>query len=254
MNTIIDSLKIYYQVAGTGMAVFFLHGWGGSTQSMQGLQSALTGYGYKVYVLDLPGFGKSDQPTAAWGLTDYSKFVLEFIRSTGEKKYLLFGHSFGGRIALALAADQPSGLEKLILSGVPFIRERSPKQLILFFGAKTLGMVFRLPLLSSVRPLIRYLAYKIAGERDYYQTAGVMSGTFKKVIGADLTGLAPRISVTTLVLWGEDDKITPIRSAYILERIITNSSLVTVKGVGHGLPLREPARVAGIIDNFVRKN
>ena len=67
-----NGLKINYKVAGQGPVVLILHGWRSSLNTWETVQKILANMGYKVYLLDLPGFGKSDSPPKPWKVSDYT--------------------------------------------------------------------------------------------------------------------------------------------------------------------------------------
>lgn len=247
----IGGLKVYYTVRGQGPAVFLLHGWGGSSKSLEELQRELAEFGFKVYALDLPGFGQTPPPSRAWSVGDYAQLVRAFVEEQDEREFFLFGHSFGGRVAVKLASFKPVGLKKLVLCGAPVIREKTVKRFVFIAAAKILGLVFGLPVLSLGRGTVRYLAYKLAGERDYYQAKGLMRDIFKNTVGENLRPCLKEIAVPTLILWGGKDRLVPLENARVLEGEIAGARLEVLENAGHGLPLREPGKAAKIIALFL---
>ena len=81
MNTNIKGIKINYEIYGqeNSKEILILHGWGANIQSFAPVSNKL-GAKFKVYVLDLPGFGESDEPNEAFYVEDYANVVLEFIK------------------------------------------------------------------------------------------------------------------------------------------------------------------------------
>ncbi len=83
MQVVVNSLLTSYSRSGVSTGgkpeIVILHGWGDSAAGWQVLQAELT-KDYTITVLDLPGFGGTDRPSSAWGLTDYANFVTAFLK------------------------------------------------------------------------------------------------------------------------------------------------------------------------------
>ena len=132
---LINGLKTNYKIAGLGPAILILHGWGGGSNSYIPVQKFLAGAGYKVIVPDLPGFGKSEPPLSAWGVSDYVEWVNEFVNNQGLEKFFLLAHSFGGRVAIKFAVKHPEKILNLILYEAAGIKHKKTIfQFILFLN------------------------------------------------------------------------------------------------------------------------
>ena len=99
METIIKGKKIYYEVEGEGYPVILLHGWLANSKTMQPIANGLK-QKFKVYNIDIIGFGKSELPDNPMTTNDFGDFLKEFINNIGEKNPILIGHSNGGRIII----------------------------------------------------------------------------------------------------------------------------------------------------------
>ena len=104
-----------FKVAGNGQPVLILHGWGASSSSWEKVQEILSDNNYKVFCPDLPGFGKTEAPEKAWGVSDYVDWVLEFTKTQNLDNFILIGHSFGGRVSIKFANYYPEKIKSLIL-------------------------------------------------------------------------------------------------------------------------------------------
>ncbi len=118
-----QGLKLYYEVYGQGPPILLLHGWGGNVNSLRPVFNHLTA-SYRVYALDLPGFGRSTPPSSAWGTYDYAHLVAQFCSNLEIKSAHLIGHSFGGRVAINLCFYFPHLVNKLILVDSAGIKPR----------------------------------------------------------------------------------------------------------------------------------
>ncbi|HZG78511.1 MAG TPA: alpha/beta hydrolase, partial [Paenibacillus sp.] len=98
MNVTIDDLQIHYEAKGEGPDVVLLHGWGAELGTFHRIQESLSRH-FRVFAIDLPGFGKSSEPPAPWGVEEYTQFVRKFFEKLGIEQPILMGHSNGGRIS-----------------------------------------------------------------------------------------------------------------------------------------------------------
>ena len=234
--------------------VLALHGWGASHQLMTPATDRLAALGHPVIALDLPGFGDTPPPPAAWGVPDYANFVLTALDALGYDHVHLFGHSFGGRISLVLGADHPERIGKLVLAdsaGVPPQRSWSSQARLKTYRAarQTLEAVGARSLAQQLRGWYnaRY------GSPDFQQASGVMRETFVKVVNEDLLPYAARIKAPTLLFWGEKDMDTPLWQGRLLEKTIPDAGLVVHEGAGHYSYLDKLAETVKVMDYFYRQ-
>jgi len=237
------------------ITVLILHGWGSSSASWVEVKTILENNGFSVFTPDLPGFGKNKPPSSAWGVDDYVNWTLKFIEEKNLGRIFLLGHSFGGRIAIKLAAKYPEKLASLILvSGAGIKHQKTFWQRTVFYLAKIGGAIYILTFLPSVRRFIRKFFYRyIVRRKDYFEANGVMRETFSKVIDEDLTPFLNQINVPTLLVWGEKDKMTPLTDAYLMTNEIKSSILKIIPGNGHALNLDAPQKLTEAILKFLNK-
>ena len=246
-STEINDLNISYQVAGAGDVVLLLHGWGGEAASFQPVFDWLTQF-HKVYALDLPGFGKSQIPPTAWNTSDYAQFVIAFLERFCIPKAHFIGHSFGGRIAIIVSAEYPEKVDKLILVDSAGIKPPRTAKYHLRVGLAKIGKLLRR--CGRYGVLVADAIAARAGSKDY-QNAGAMRATLVKVVNQDLRPLLPRITASTLLIWGEDDKDTPISFGQIMEKEIPDAGLVVLKEAGHFSYLDKFPQFCRIVASFL---
>ncbi|MFA5013680.1 MAG: alpha/beta hydrolase, partial [Candidatus Paceibacterota bacterium] len=80
-----------------------------------------------------------------------------------------------------------------------------------------------------------------------------MREVFKKVVTEDLTDLMPRIKNPCLIIWGENDKATPIEDAFLLRDGIEGSELKVIEGVGHNPYRKKPEEFFASVLEFIKK-
>lgn len=223
-------------------SIIILHGWKLSTEKYQKLQINLSKKGYKVFIPDLPGFGKRVNINKIYTLDDYVNFVLRYIKKNNIHLPVLLGHSFGGRISLVVGAKYPSLIKSLVLTGVPgYLPSSKLKVKFFYYLAKIGQVIFYIWPLSIFADLARKILYRGAGAFDYYHTSGYLRETFKKIIRTDLTSYIKMIKIPTILVWGEQDVTTPVWIAQKMHTNIKNSKLVIVKGEGHNFVFENPS-------------
>ena len=246
----VNNLKIFIRIAGQGDPFLILHGWGRGLISWIDVQDELSKY-FKVFVLDLPGFGKSDLPPKAWNMDDYVSFILSFAKKIGINNFYLLGHSFGGSLAIKLSAQNQGNIKKLIL--VDSAGKRQGKN----FFKKALSRTTSLIKIFSFLPgysFFRRCFYKfILRSTDYVNASGIMKEVFKNVVSEDLSDTWQNIAIPTLIIWGRRDNITPIADAYLMNKEITNSQL-KIFDCGHGVHYEKPKEFIKAILGFLNKN
>lgn len=235
--------------------IVILHGWGRGSKSFISLKNLLEGRGYSAIFFDLPGFGAAGPPPKPWSVSDYANFVLERIESQNLGKVCLFGHSFGGRIAIKFAANYPERLAGLILCDAAGVTPRPKLKIAAFSYLSKIGnWIFSSSFLKLLRESARRFFYFLLGGRDYYFLQNdVMRETFRKVIDENLAGYLPKIKTPTMIIWGKNDKITPLSDAYFINKNIAGSELKILDGVGHSPYAEAPNELAKLIDHFISK-
>lgn len=244
-------MRINYTTKGQGKTVVLLHGWGGSSESLEKLAEELAG-NYQVVNIDLPGFGKSDVPQTPLKVEDYVEYLKEFLEQMKLRKVTLVGHSFGGKVIMLFATKYPKFLESIILINASGLKPKnSLKKTLFIVPTKVLGSIFKLPLLKQLAPTLRNIYYKlVVRERDYLN-AGPMKETLKVVVNQHFDQQVIKITTPTLLIWGEKDTQTPLWMAKALAKKIQGARLEIVKGATHGLPLKQPGIVANLIKLFL---
>ena len=250
---LINNLEINYKEAGEGKPLLILHGWEGSSDSWIKVQEILAKNGYKVICPDFPGFGKSKTPPKAWGVDDYSNFILNLIETLRLQNFFLLGHSFGGRVATKFVIAYPEKIKSLILCDSAGIKQKwGPKEKLLFRLSKIGNALFTAKPLVRFKDRARNVFYLFLRHKDYTRADGVMKETIKKVLEEDLLPILSKIKNRTLIVWGQQDKIVPIKYAYIFKEKIENSELKILPKVGHSPHLEAPEKLAEIIIKFIK--
>lgn len=233
------------------LPILILHGWGGSAVSYIPIKKILDDRSIPTYIPDFPGFGASLAPTRPWGTDEYAQWVIEQMDHEKIDRCFLYGHSFGGRVAIKLVVQYPHRFQKLILAGVPALPSRRSSKKILFLILAKIGkLFFNIPGVALLAPYAKKMLYRLAREHDYERTDGVMRETFKKVVQENLEPLLAHISIPTQILWGEKDQMTPLPVGKKIQQRIPGASLVVLKNAHHGIHKEQPKEVAEKIIQF----
>jgi pimeloyl-ACP methyl ester carboxylesterase len=252
MQISIDGVKVNYIVSGEGRNIVLLHGWGQNIQAFESVHKFLEKK-FRVFTIDFPGFGASDQPPTPWGIEEYTVLVEKFINELHIEDPILIGHSFGGRVSIVYGSR--NSVRKIILVDSAGVKpKRSINYYIKVYTFKTAKYLLKLPIINlREKELLDKLRAKF-GSSDYKNSSGVLQQTMVKVVNEDLTHLMPKISAPTLLIWGENDTATPVSDGKLMEKLIPDAGLVVLKGCGHFSYLEKFNEFAVIVDHFLKKD
>jgi pimeloyl-ACP methyl ester carboxylesterase len=231
--TKIQNLRIHYKIAGEGEPLILLHGWGSKIEHYEKLQNFLA-QNFRVYAVDLPGFGLSTAPDDVWGTAEYAQFLQAFLANIKICNPIIIAHSFGGKIALYALAKNLFTAAKLILINSAGINLPKPwKTRYKIYSYKLLKKIGSLPGIKIL------LAAKIAayqnksGSLDYRDTRGIMRSILVKVINEDLRALIPAVNAPTTLIWGEEDTSTPLEAGKLMQKLLPHAELIVLQKCGH---------------------
>lgn len=196
--------------------------------------------------IDLPGFGGTPAPEASWGSSRYAEALLPLLDEM-QRGVVVIGHSFGGRVAVHLAAIAPMRISGLVLTGVPLFRasdgpRRSP------LGFRVVKKLANVGLVSSERLERERRRY---GSADYRAASGVMRDTLVTLVAEDYTDVLSRVACPVELVWGDDDAETPLAGARKIEAVLgSRANLVVCKGAGHMTPMSVPGELRSAIERL----
>ncbi len=246
------AVHVYYQAynEGKGAGVVLLHGAGGSHLSYPPSIRRLSGF--HIYALDLPGHGKSGGEGER-SIEAYGGRVLDWMRAAGLEAAVIAGHSMGGAIAQTLAIEAPESVLGLVLIGTGARLPVNPQLLAEIATPETyrtaLGKIIAWSFDPSCPPrLMELVAKRMAETRPE-----VLVGDFIACDAFDLTERVSEIKCPTLVICGENDKMTPPRNAHFLTSQISGADLEIIPQAGHMVMLEKPQAVASALARFLTK-
>nr|WP_314179452.1 alpha/beta hydrolase [uncultured Campylobacter sp.] len=189
----------------------FLHGWGANKEIMKKAFGAYFKDLRHVYV-DMPGFGASSMH-GALATKDYAKIMKSFLDELGANPKIIFGHSFGGKVATLL---NPEYLALLSSAGI--------------VAKKPLWVRFKIALFKFLKLFGLGFLYKFFATKDVKGMSKTMYETLKNVVDEDFSSKFADFGGKAFIFWGEEDKATPLKSGECVSRLIKNSEFHALKG------------------------
>jgi len=203
-----------------------------------------------VYALDLPGHGASPLPACA-SISAYSEVVRDFVDALELPWFVLAGHSLGGAIALDFAAAYSHRLAGIAVLGAGARMRVSPALLagVLHDYWGTTAQIVEASYHPATPPeeKDRYLHH--LREHD----AQTLYNDFAVVEAFDIRSRLAQLVMPTLILCGEQDRMTPPQLSQALHAAISSSQLCLVAEAGHNLLLEQPGFVSAQIDRFLEE-
>ena len=205
--------RISYETANPAHkdVALFLHGWGANKEIMKKAFGAYFKDFRHVYV-DMPGFGASSMH-GALATKDYVKIIKSFLDELGANPKIIFGHSFGGKVATLL---NPEYLALLSSAGI--------------VAKKPLWVRFKIALFKFLKLFGLGFLYKFFATKDVKGMSKTMYETLKNVVDEDFSSKFTDFGGKAFIFWGEEDKATPLKSGERVSRLIKNSEFHALKG------------------------
>lgn len=234
--------------------IIFLHGWSGKANSWDSNLQYFKNLGYPVYALKMPGFDLQN-PSPNWGVLEYAKFAIDDIsKSFPNQKVILIGHSFGGRVSILIASKHSELIEALVLTSSAGLNlEPSFLRRGLLFASQSARWLENKVFFSFLIVKMRNITRSIIGAKGYKNADDTMKQVFKNVVNLDLRDYLPSIRCPTLIVWGEDDKTTPLKMAKAFHSGITESKLVIINNAGHHVHKTNPEEWNHIVEDFINQ-
>ena len=258
----------YWQLGERGSKIILLHGGNGSIEFWL-YNIATLAQNHQVYAFDMVGAGKSEAPDASYSLTYQAEFLHGWMSALNIDTATLIGNSMGGGVALVFTGLYPERVDRLVLvASMGFGPEIS-------LGIRLITLPAIVNLLRPGRWMIpamlksnfddannlppewielRYPIFAISGRNQVilqlgqsnFNLAGVLPAVYQSILAS-----LPTITQKTLIVWGEGDRIIPVKHAYIAAEKILNSQLHVFPNCGHHPHLEYPARFNQLVLEFL---
>lgn len=219
-------LPVRYEVAGSGDPVVLVHGLSGSTRWWARNVPDLARR-YRVYLVNLPGFGAPHRPGPRFVLSEATSWLLAWMEAVGLEGAHLVGHSMGGYLCLKVAAHRPDVVRKLVLvdpAGMPPHRTM-------------LGHVG--PLLHAVR-YARPAFLPVLVRDALYAGPLTLLKTTRDLLAEDVREDLRQVEAPTLLVWGDRDPLIPPSIGDVMRAEIPDSRLLVIEETGHNPMFDKP--------------
>lgn len=234
--------RIHYFVMGpeSGTPVVLVHGLGGRSEDWRNLAPYAVRMSFRVYMLDLPGYGRSDKPADfSYSIPDQAETVVGFMNTMRLNQVNLGGWSMGGWIATYLAAEHPERVTRLVLFDSAGLYEKPDWNTDLFtpVSAMELDQLDAL-LMPHPLPVPGFIA------ADILRVSRNRAWLIHRALDSMLTGrdatdkLLPQLKMPVLIVWGALDHITPLSQGEAIHRLIPQSEMEVVPTCGHLAPVQ----------------
>ncbi|MFG2896271.1 alpha/beta fold hydrolase [Streptomyces zaomyceticus] len=254
----VGGVDVAYTRLGRGPVVVLAHGAGSDGRMWQPQVEALADE-FTVVAWDEPGAGRSGALPTGFRLEDFGRALAAVIEDVGLGPAQVAGLSWGGTVALELYRWRPDLVRSLLMvdTYAGWKGSLAPQEVAARVeGARRMLAVPRedfdptLPGLYTAGPPERFAEMLEAMGRDVRPES--MAVQLSLMAEADERDLLPRITVPTLLLWGELDARSPLDIAYAFRDAIAHAELVTLPGVGHMSNLEAPEAFTAAVRDFCR--
>lgn len=248
----VDGIRLHYQEFGGPMAppMVLVHGYTASLFVWKTVAPMLADAGFRVIAVDLVGFGYSEKPRGfEYSIESQARIVTRFLERLGIGQATIVGSSYGGAVAATIALDYPERVEKLVLVDA-VINDDLKSHPVLRLGALPgIGEIMT-PFVSDSRFFLRHRMHGTLAKANHHLiTDERIEGVRRPLLGADghhsllatsrnwsanrIERDAHLITQPTLIIWGEDDTVIPIRDGYKLRDAVPDSRLIVLRDCGH---------------------
>ena len=242
LTSLADGLLFGERYGSGPIRVVALHGWGRDRRDFRRVLE-----GPDAMAVDLPGFGATPPPAGSTGAAGYARMVASWLEQLPGPQVLV-GHSFGGRVAVVLAATRPELVAGLVLVGVPLLHRLDRTVRRPSVAYRLVRLAKRAGLVSDER-LEREKRRR--GSADYRAVTGVMRDTLVKVVNESYEDRLPEVACPVRLVWGGADSEVPPEVAHRAGALLKNVDTDVVEGRGHDLPREAPERIRAAIETLI---
>lgn len=247
----------------------FIHGLSGSWQNWLENLPFFAAAGYRCVAMDLPGFGASEMPAQKITISRYAAWVDELLHTLGVTRASVIGNSMGGFIGLELAIAFATRVDRLVLVSAAGLTIETQRGLFRVVKPIARGLGIATAWLASTsdeltrRPRSRKALFSIVAAHPGLLPAPLaaeqLRGTgkpgfidaFDALTDYPIRERLPAIAAPTLVVWGEDDPLVPVRDAWEFGELIPDARVVVYEDTGHVAMLERPEAFNALVEEFL---
>lgn len=241
----IRGVNLYFDEAGTGEPLLFLHGLGSSSEDWE-YQVPYFAKKFKVITIDFRGFGKSDKPDSGYSIPEFAQDVIDFLNLQKIEQVTLVGVSMGGMVALECAAEFPNRIKSIVaVNALPEVKLTSWITFLKFW--QRIGIISLMGMENFGKFLSKKLFPKIEQEalrqklctRFINNNKDVYLHTMKSFVDWSILSRLKNITCPALIIGGDRDYTTPEFKARYAS-LIPLGKYITIPDSGHATPVDQP--------------
>jgi pimeloyl-ACP methyl ester carboxylesterase len=240
-------------LASSGEPLLFLHGARGASAWLPFFKAM--SQRFDLIVPEHPGFGGSDTPDWLDNVGDLAYFYLDLIDALKLPRLNLAGVSLGGWIAAEIAVRNQSALKTLTLICAAGIHVKGVAKGDIFMWSREdfIRNIFHDPKFAEA------MLAQTPGDAELMtemknRLATAKLGWQPRLYNPDLYKWLHRITVPTLIVWGDDDKVFPLPYGKAYNELIPGSRLKVLKNAGHTLQIEKADELAAVMTEFIGKD
>ena len=235
----VDGLSIRYMEAGSGPVIVSLHGANGLRLSRT---HDMLAESHRVIVIEIPGFGNSQENSHANDMNDLAVSILKFIEALGLETINMIGMSFGGKLALTCAIVKPEIMDSITLIAPAAIRPDHATDNIPTHAQRAAAL-FAYP---ERQPLPNKLSTEIIAKQE-----NLVGRTIGPSRSEAFEAKLAKLQVPVLALFGTKDTLIPPEIGKYYREILPNCFLMMVYDAAHAIDADRPEAVTELIHDFV---
>ena len=248
-DAVVGGVRVRYIEAGQGTPLVLVHGLTSSKMAWRENILPLAEH-HHVYAVDLPGHGDSDKSGINYDSTSIVELMREFILGLGHQQVALAGISLGGGVSLLTALEHPEMVSKLVLCGSGALG-REIAMVIRLAALPVVGEFLIGGPLDNTRAMARkcFFDKRLASDElvEELRRTNSLPGAYEATMTIirryiSVWGVRPRYVVTnrlksldipTMLFWGADDEIIPVKHAHRAAQMIPNAEMHVFENCGH---------------------
>ena len=262
---VIDGVRVRYVDEGQGAPVVMIHGFASSLETWAAVRPTLVAAGHRVVALDLRGFGWTSRPPGDYSSDAQARLVLDLMDHLGVERAAVVAHSYGGGVALRVAMMAPARVSRLALYDAWAYDAQLPAffhaaradgvgeaMFAAWYGERVedrMALAFHDPRFVTIE-LIDAVEAALRRPGTYAAALAAVRGMhYERVEGRYRT-----VSQPTLLLWGREDRVTPLAVGERLVRDLPGARLVVYPGCGHFPMIEHAAQSTAELSRFLAED
>jgi len=230
--------------------IILLHGLMGGLSNFKDVIDFFSSKNYKVVIPELPIY---TLPLKETSVTVFSDFLEDFVKFKKFNNPILLGNSLGGHIGLIFSNKNPNLVKSLVLTGSSGLYENSmgesyPKRENYEYIKRKTEEVFYNPKVAT-KEIVDEVFETVNNRDKLVRTLSIAKSAIRHNMSSDL----PNIETPTLLIWGENDLVTPPEVAVEFNSLLPNSDLIWIKKCGHAPMMEHPKEFNRILFNWLDK-